>query len=891
MYRKAVTILILSVFIMISRSLASPMVLIPAGEFQMGNPFSTRGDLDKPIHTVYLDAFYIDVYEVTNSSYANFLNEYGKNVDISGHQLLFLESKYCLIEKIGNTYIPKDGYENHPAICVSWYGAAAYAQFYGKQLPTEAQWEKAARGGLVGKRYPWGDEITHDDANYEGTGGADIWDMTAPVGSFAPNNYGLYDMAGNVHEWCADRYDKYYYGISPFDNPTGPDHMLFENDDFAEVDPSDLRVRRDGSWRTVPEGLNIGARGYGQAGDIYKVPGFRCVDSVPGGSEAYKNYALDFGEVADFNYVIIGTNPVFDTDEITFEAWIKPTSLPTGTYIYEGRSTIVWNGDGAGGRDPYIFYINEFGKLESHTDFVDGSRFIYGSTILTLNTWHHVALTISSTKMELFLDGRKDGEISHNCGIAVKGHSYITLARHIHSYKNPFGGLIDEVRLWDVVKTEEEIRDNRWVGAVKGDEPGLIGYWDFNEGNGQILNDKTQNQNHGTISGALWTEDGAPELLVPITDLLALPGDTGNEIKLEWTAKQDFVSSYTIRYNTNPVTESNWDKSIDLDGEPGSEGNKETITVMMPYSGVVYYFAAKCNGDYGNISGISNSPCARSPIQLYSGWNMVAYLLSENIPIATTMASLEGKYNSVWTYRASDGSWLRSVVNAPAFLSNMEYMQPGHGYWIEVNEDCAWNYGGASVASPSTISTGKPPCIIYGKSSNGSKVSIQVDGYKAAEYTTGSEEKYKGYYVLEVPMEKGFHEGDQGELFVDNVSLNSVIKLSSFGKVIRYDLPAKLIPVSTNLLQNFPNPFNPDTWIPYQLSEDSYVTITIYNINGQIVKTMDLGFKDAGFYQSKDLAVHWDGTTNSGDHISSGIYFYNLRAGDFTATKKLIMAK
>ena len=211
------------------------MVFIPAGEFSMGDHHGSLPSRCRPVHTVYLDAFYIDQYEVTNAQYATFLNDYGQNKDAEGHELLKIYSDWCLIEKVGDAYQPKAGYENHPVIHVSWYGAAAYAKFYGKRLPTEAEWEKAARGGLVGKKYPWGDDISHDDANYGGIGGKDKWWATSPVGSFAPNNYDLYDMAGNGKEWCADWFDSDYYTNSPKDNPKGPSSGTG-------------RVLRGGSW-------------------------------------------------------------------------------------------------------------------------------------------------------------------------------------------------------------------------------------------------------------------------------------------------------------------------------------------------------------------------------------------------------------------------------------------------------------------------------------------------------------------------------------------------------------------------------------------------------------------------------------------------------------------
>ncbi|MCD6506169.1 PEGA domain-containing protein [Candidatus Poribacteria bacterium] len=216
----------------------APMVLIPAGEFQMGDHFNEGGFDERPVHTVYLDAFYIDKYEVTNELYARFLNDIGRNEDDEGHQLLDINDSDCLIEFVGGQYRPKAGYENHPVIEVSWWGAKAYAEWAGKRLPTEAEWEKAARGGLVGKRYVWGDEMPPrqlvgnfaDETakrKYPGwtivEGYDDGYVGTAPVGSFVPNGYGLYDMAGNVWEWCADWYDENYYSRSPRRNPKGPD--------------------------------------------------------------------------------------------------------------------------------------------------------------------------------------------------------------------------------------------------------------------------------------------------------------------------------------------------------------------------------------------------------------------------------------------------------------------------------------------------------------------------------------------------------------------------------------------------------------------------------------------------------------------------------------------
>ena len=180
------------------------MVLVPTGSFEMGDHLDGMEDA-LPVHSVELYAFYMDVHEVTVGQFRKFVQQsgylYGGNWNsVAG-------------------YSPGDDY---PMVYVTWNDAVAYAEWAGKRLPTEAEWEYAARGGLVGKRYPWGDEITHDDANWGNTiNGKDKWRFCSPVGSFQANGYGLYDMAGNVSEWCADRYGENYYSSSPAKNPPG----------------------------------------------------------------------------------------------------------------------------------------------------------------------------------------------------------------------------------------------------------------------------------------------------------------------------------------------------------------------------------------------------------------------------------------------------------------------------------------------------------------------------------------------------------------------------------------------------------------------------------------------------------------------------------------------
>jgi hypothetical protein len=208
-------------------------------------------------------------------------------------------------------------------------------------------------------------------------------------------------------------------------------------------------------------------------------------------------YALDFGTTKEYKFIEIGPDERFDTEEITFQAWIRPTALPTGHYIYEGRSTIAWNGDYASGHDPYIFYINEYGSLEAYSDFESGqSAFIIDDNPVSLNSWHHVALTIDPFKMKLFLDGNEVEELVHNSGPVVQNHSWLSIGRHLW-YQNPFAGYIDDVSIWDKALSKSEII--KTMKKINGKEKSLVAYWDFNEGKGQIVHDSSANEIDGTL--------------------------------------------------------------------------------------------------------------------------------------------------------------------------------------------------------------------------------------------------------------------------------------------------------------------------------------------------------------------------------------------------------
>jgi formylglycine-generating enzyme required for sulfatase activity len=227
------------------------MVMIPEGEFEMG--YNDGDEDEKPIHKVFLKPFYIDIYEVTNAQYQKFVDE----------------TNY---KKPSHWKDPMMNAPNQPVVSVNWFDANEYCKWAGKRLPTEAEWEKAARGGLVGKPYPLGDKISQNDANFYGIADKDYWEKTAIVGSITPNGFGLYDVAGNAQEWCADIYDGNYYANSPQQNPTGPK----SGKDY---------VLRGGSWgdeyiSNKNFGLRVARRRHTDPFEANQYTGLRCVMDV-----------------------------------------------------------------------------------------------------------------------------------------------------------------------------------------------------------------------------------------------------------------------------------------------------------------------------------------------------------------------------------------------------------------------------------------------------------------------------------------------------------------------------------------------------------------------------------------------------------------------------------
>ncbi|MBM3183920.1 MAG: formylglycine-generating enzyme family protein, partial [Chlamydiae bacterium] len=234
------------------------MVVVPGGSYMRGSNDGARDEM--PRHLIQIPSFAIDIHPVTNEQFARFLMAMGGEKDQHNNDIIRLRDSR--IKRTGGHITIESGYARHPVVGVTWYGATAYAKWIGKRLPYETEWEVAASGGLTDSIYPTGTNIEKTAANFFSS------DTTA-VMSYAPNAFGLYDLAGNVYEWCQDWYAYNYYDTSSAEpeKPMGPQQGVY-------------RVLRGGCWKSLKEDLRCSHRHRNNPGAVNSTYGFRCAADV-----------------------------------------------------------------------------------------------------------------------------------------------------------------------------------------------------------------------------------------------------------------------------------------------------------------------------------------------------------------------------------------------------------------------------------------------------------------------------------------------------------------------------------------------------------------------------------------------------------------------------------
>lgn len=258
------SIILLLILIVTETYSDNDKIFIQGGHFVMGSDICIKDSIDPlflfvdtnhlyaetPAHSIYVNSFYISKYETTNKEYCSFLNE---NKDAVKNEWIILDHDSCRINKNDSVYTCGPEYENRPVLMVTWYGALAFCDWKGGRLPTEAEWEYAAIGGSISKDFKFsGSNQKYDVAIFANS----YINSEFAVGTRKPNELGIYDMSGNVNEWCYDWYDKSYYVKTEKTNPKGPKDGVCKVIRGGSWNSSDYRLRNKTRWCARPDNPN-----------------------------------------------------------------------------------------------------------------------------------------------------------------------------------------------------------------------------------------------------------------------------------------------------------------------------------------------------------------------------------------------------------------------------------------------------------------------------------------------------------------------------------------------------------------------------------------------------------------------------------------------------------
>ena len=473
-----------------------PQLLVPAGGFTMGadddDAFGRTAEL--PPHRVHLDAFWIDQFEVTNAQFAAFLNATTKGDRSTIYRYCDPDNVACRItaDVVSGVCAVEEGFEEHPVCAVSWHGASAYARHVRRRLPTEAEWEKAARG-TDQRRYPWGSEWRprHTNTREAGAGRPD------PVGTTATDRSpcGAHDMAGNVREWVEDEWDEAFYSTSPLRNPLneGPRRRV---------------VVRGGAWCLTEWDARTTSRQPLVPASRRRYMGFRCAQTVPKPLPEPVAVSPDVLFYAPFDGVVHAAaargsrRPLKATKDIRFAPGKRGQAALLGTdthrywvdYETEGNirfeeGTIAfwiqpqgWGGADKGFRYFFMlrdvtcckFYIYRFIEKNLLVLAGNGIEGQWGSISTGTQAWQdgqwvHVAVTWDAGRtVTLYVDGKKAGRTVVPPQRYIRGlpmHFSLGQSQNWDQSKYPAQTALDEFVIFSRALTPEGIaRETKRTG-------------------------------------------------------------------------------------------------------------------------------------------------------------------------------------------------------------------------------------------------------------------------------------------------------------------------------------------------------------------------------------------------------------------------------------------
>jgi len=502
----------------------------------------------------------------------------------------------------------------------------------------------------------------------------------------------------------------------------------------------------------------------------------------------------------DGDYVEIN-DPFTNNTVFTISLWVNPNVVNDDWHGFIGKQGDLYRKPG--------LWLTSLGSLHYDSYSADGNRYsgLLKGFFTSDRQWVHVAWVKDNTEYRFYRNGLLFATQEAPISFYTADSSY--WIGHVGSY---WDGLIDEVRIWKIARTQKDIQETMNT-TLQGDEEGLVGYWNFDDGT--AYDSSLHSGNHGTLMGD--------------AELVTLYGP--------WPppSRGDVSGDKTV---------SAYDAAL----------------ILQYVVGLIAEFPADSMG----------SPSSISPRAYIVSIPELSAKAGDRIFVPIAVDDSTGLLAGGISLKF-DPTVLRAIKALPDVTLNGSYWKANISL-----------YGELRFAFATTEPTKGQGRVGDTGFSNRSLLGGRV-GVSRRERATRAE---KGVNLLMVEFEVLENtEGKTSPLIIENVNLSNSQSIKKINGEVR------VTPSTFALLQNYPNPFNPETWLPYKLASDSPLSISVYNAKGQLIRTINLGHQVAGMYITKDKAAYWDGRDSFGDKMASGVYYYTLQAGDFTATRKMAIMK
>ena len=697
--------------------------------------------------------------------------------------------------------------------------------------------------------------------------------------------------------------------------------------------------------------------------------------------EAQNSYSLNFDGLSDYVEVTDESAIIANVNQMTLSGWVYPRNTNAGWPDFDGFFGFRNESDA----DFYLLQLNNY-KVEGRLRSGGGVFTIEtAENSISPDTWHHLALTYDGMDLILYINGIEAGTTGASGQISNMSVPLKIGSLGFQTWDFDLDGQVDEVSLWDLALTEQEIQDYMYADLTG--EEGLLGYWNFNEGSGTTANDASGNENHGSIYGATWSTD------VPFYNTVTWHvAATGSDSTGDGSENNPFATIQTgidsasdgnivlvatgtyienINYNgKNIVVQGENRETTIIDGNQNGSvatfNNGEGSTAILsgftlrngyqnPKGGGIYITGATPQLEYLIITENEADPATNSGS---GGGVCVEYsdLTTLNHVILTNNTGVSGGgifvdhnsnvilTNCTITQNTADdqGSGITMYNSSATFnntilwgnnTTNVEQMGINNSSLTITYSDIegGWEGEGNIAADPLFCNpdsseytlTENSPCI--GTGENGVNIGALgvgcVDNI-APEVPTGllvweadesielswneSPDNDFYYFILEKSTDSVF--ADYVSILTTNTTytdteyeLNVIYyyriaavdfagNVSGYSEIVSAVVLSieadDLVPDEFTLHQNYPNPFNPVTTLRYDLPENSYVNVTVYDMLGREIRTLVNTTQDAGF-----KSVIWDATNEYGNPVSAGVYLYKIQAGEFVQTKKMVLLK